>query len=340
LFLDLEEDARSYEEGLTLATSEIVENIGEPEFVEYLGEVYDKLKRMVELSIEQRLAKIFVDQETRLLMHKLAAGGVPTEELREWLELQTGKHYPDLGLVTLPLIRGGLVEEDWINAVSDNCIFLVNDLFGARFPPEQILKLAKSGGLNKEQNRELEKRVQEFFNGYTWNEDDTIQVGQLLLDPDIYDIIKTIRRKIVHSSELKELVEKDSTLKNIMRRLEQAKILTLMGSDKIEVKRGDEPLVLLLSDIHFEAFFPEFLVIRIEERLNSKDIHPDIAKRHLELLSETYMRMREKMKGRRKPKKVKEKEEAEAEAPSTLETFEAAESEEAEPSPTDEIEEE
>lgn len=337
LFLDLEEDARSYEEGLTLATSEIVENIGEPEFVEYLGEIFDKLKRMVELSIEQRLAKVFVDQETRLLMHKLSGGGIPSEELREWLELQTGKHYPDLGLVSLSLLRSGLVEEDWINAVSDNCIFLVSDLFGARFPPEQVLKLAKSGGLNKEQSRELEKRVQEFFNEYSWNEDDTIQIGQLLLDPDIYDILKTLRRKIVHRTELKELVEKETTLKNIIRRLEQAKVITKMGSTGIKVSRGEDPIILLLSDVHFESFFPEFLVIRLQERLTAKDIHPDIAKRHLELLSETYMRMREKMKERRKPKKIKEPEEAEV--PPTLEVFEAAEAEESEAAPAEETEE-
>ena len=35
LFMELDEEPRSYEEGLTLASSEIVENIGEPEFVEY-----------------------------------------------------------------------------------------------------------------------------------------------------------------------------------------------------------------------------------------------------------------------------------------------------------------
>ena len=333
LFMDLEEEPRAYEEGLTLASSEIVENIGEPEFVEYLGEVFEKLKRMVELSVEQRLAKVFVDQETRLLMHKLARGGIPAEELREWLELQTGKHYPDLGLVTLPLLRSGLVEEDWINAVSDNCVFLVNDLLGARFPPEQSLKLAKGGGLNKDQYREYETRIKGFFEGYQWTEEDTIMIGQLLLDPDIYDVTKTLRRKIAHKSELKGVVEKQASLDNVLRRLEQAQVITKMGSDSIDVEKKGDPLIMLTADVHFESFFPEFLVLRIQERLEAKDIHPDIAKRHLELLSETYMRMREKMKERKKRKKEEGEEElpemeaemapppelAEAEPPETAE---------------------
>ncbi len=309
LFMDLEEEPRSYEEGLTLASSEIVENIGEPEFVEYLGEVFEKLKRMVELSVEQRLAKVFVDQETRLLMHKLARGGIPAEELREWLELQTGKHYPDLGLVTLPLLRSGLVEEDWINAVSDNCVFLVNDLLGARFPPEQTIKLAKGGGLNKEQFNELETRVKSFFEGYQWTEEDTIMIGQLLLDPDIYDVTKTLRRKIAHKSELAGVVEKEASLDNVLRRLEQVQVITKFGENAIDVAANDDPLIVLMADVHFESFFPEFLVLRIQERLEAKDIHPDIAKRHLELLSETYMRMREKMKERKKRKKEEEEEE-------------------------------
>jgi hypothetical protein len=309
LFMDLEEEPRAYEEGLTLASSEIVENIGEPEFVEYLGEVFEKLKRMVELSVEQRLAKVFVDQETRLLMHKLARGGIPAEELREWLELQTGKHYPDLGLVTLPLLRSGLVEEDWINAVSDNCVFLVNDLLGARFPPEQSMKLAKSGGLNKEQYREYENRIKSFFEKYQWTEEDTIMIGQLLLDPDIYDVAKTLRRKIAHKSELTGVVEKEASLDNVLRRLEQAEVTTKMGGDSIEVSAQDDPLIMLTADVHFESFFPEFLVLRLQERLEAKDIHPDIAKRHLELLSETYMRMREKMKERKKRKKEEGEEE-------------------------------
>jgi hypothetical protein len=309
LFMDLEEEPRAYEEGLTLASGEIVENIGEPEFVEYLGEVFEKLKRMVELSVEQRLAKVFVDQETRLLMHKLARGGIPAEELREWLELQTGKHYPDLGLVTLPLLRSGLVEEDWINAVSDNCVFLVNDLLGARFPPEQSMKLAKSGGLNKQQYNEYEKRVKGFFEEYQWTEEDTMMIGQLLLDPDIYDVTKTLRRKIASKSELAGVVEKEASLDNVLRRLEQAQVITKMGTDSVEVSGKDDPLIILTADVHFEAFFPEFLVLRIQERLESKDIHPDIAKRHLELLSETYMRMREKMKERKKRKKEEGEEE-------------------------------
>jgi hypothetical protein len=313
LFLDLEEDARSFEEGLTLAAGEVVENIGEPQFVEYLGEVFEKLKRMVELSVEQRLAKVFSDQETRLLMHKLSRGGIPAEELREWLELQTGKHYPDLGLVTLPLLRGGLVQEDWINAVSDNCVFMVNDLLGARFPPEQVLKVAKAGGLNKQQMHEYEKRVREFFGAYVWSEDDTIQVGQLLLDPDVYDAVKTLRRKIIHKSELSGIIEKEASIENVVRRLQSAQVVLMMGEGSVDVEGSADPLMMLLSDIHFESFFPEFLVLRIQERLSAKDIHPDVAKRHLELLSETYMRMREKMKER-----VKRKEEeaiAEAEAP-------------------------
>jgi hypothetical protein len=314
LFLDLEEDARSFEEGLTLAAGEVVENIGEPEFVEYLGEVFEKLKRMVELSVEQRLAKVFSDQETRLLMHKLSRGGIPAEELREWLELQTGKHYPDLGLVTLPLLRGGLVQEDWINAVSDNCVFMVSDLLGARFPPEQVLKIAKAGGLNKQQMQEYEKRVREFFGAYVWSEDDTIQVGQLLLDPDVYDVIKTLRRKIIHKSELGGIIEKEASIENVVRRLQSAQVVMMMGETSVDAEGTTDPLMMLLSDIHFESFFPEFLVLRIQERLTAKDIHPDVAKRHLELLSETYMRMREKMKERVKRKEEEAAAEAEAEA--------------------------
>jgi hypothetical protein len=314
LFLELEEDARSFEEGLTLAAGEVVENIGEPEFVEYLGEVYEKLKRMVELSVEQRLAKVFSDQETRLLMHKLSRGGIPGEELREWLELQTGKHYPDLGLVTLPLLRGGLVQEDWINAVSDNCVFMVNDLLGARFPPEQVLKIAKSGGLNKQQAQEYEKRVRDFFSAYVWSEDDTIQIGQLLLDPDVYDVIKTLRRKIIHKSELGAIVEKEASIENVIRRLQSSQVIMMMGEKSVGAEGSADPLMMLHSDIHFESFFPEFLVLRIQERLTAKDIHPDVAKRHLELLSETYMRMREKMKERVKGKEEEVAPEAEAEA--------------------------
>ena len=324
LFMGLDEEPRSYEEGLTLAASEIVENIGEPEFVEYLGEVFEKLKRMVELSVEQRLAKVFVDQETRLLMHKLARGGIPAEELREWLELQTGKHYPDLGLVTLPLLRSGLVEEDWINAVSDNCVFLVNDLLGARFPPEQALKLAKSGGLNREQYNELENRVKSFFETYEWSEDDTVMIGQLLLDPDIYDVTKTLRRKIAHKSELASVVEKEASLDNVIRRLEQAQVISKFGENTIDVAANDDPLIVMQADVHFESFFPEFLVLRLQERLTAKDIHPDIAKRHLELLSETYMRMREKMKERKK-RKVEEEELPVVEAEMVVEPEEFAE---------------
>ena len=341
LFMELDEEPRAYEEGLTLASSEIVENIGEPEFVEYLGEVFEKLKRMVELSVEQRLAKVFVDQETRLLLHKLARGGISAEELREWLELQTGKHYPDLGLVTLPLLRSGLVEEDWINAVSDNCVFLVNDLLGARFPPEQSLKLAKGGGLNKQQYAEYETRVKGFFEEYQWTEEDTIMIGQLLLDPDIYDVTKTLRRKIAHKSELVGVVEKEASLDNVLRRLEQVQVITKMGEDTVEVSANDDPLIMLTADVHFESFFPEFLVLRIQERLEAKDIHPDIAKRHLELLSEMYMRMREKMKERKKRKKEEGEEElpemeaemtpppelAETEAPETTELLEVDEKE-------------
>ena len=139
-------------------------------------------------------------------------------------------------------------------------------------------------------------------------------IGSLLLDPDVYDVAKTLRRKIVPKSELSTVVEKPSSLDNVIRRLEQSQIITTMGENAVEVGANDDPLVMLLADIHFEAFFPEFLVLRIQERLTGKDIHPDIAKRHLELLSETYMRMREKMKERKKRKPDEEEEVPELEA--------------------------
>jgi hypothetical protein len=212
----------------------------------------------------------------------------------------------------------------------------VNDLLGARFPPEQVIKLAKGGGLNKEQFSELETRVKSFFEGYQWTEEDTIMMGQLLLDPDIYDVTKTLRRKITHKSELAGVVEKEASLDSVLRRLEQAQVITKFGENGIEVAANDDPLIVLMADVHFESFFPEFLVLRIQERLEAKDIHPDIAKRHLELLSETYMRMREKMKERKKRKEEEEKaeeelpemegemvpppEQAEVETPEALET--------------------
>jgi hypothetical protein len=189
----------------------------------------------------------------------------------------------------------------------------VNDLLGARFPPEQVIKLAKGGGLNKDQFREFEIRVKSFFEGYQWTEEDTIMMGQLLLDPDIYDVTKTLRRKITHKSELAGVVEKEASLDNVLRRLEQAQVITRFGENAIEVAANDDALIVLMADVHFESFFPEFLVLRIQERLEAKDIHPDIAKRHLELLSETYMRMREKMKERKKRKE--EEKEAEEELP-------------------------
>ena len=286
LFLDLDEDPTTFEDPLIDAAKNILDNIDKPELPEVLEWNFNLLSKRFTFTAEQYIAKVFASEDSRLVFYKLHEGGMDLDTLKEWLELQTGKYYSDINLVLAPLVKANLIARDWVPEISKDCVFLVMDAYGARIPAERIISAAKSHEIDAELAERYLLDVSNFFNSYQVTEEELINIAQVISDPNMYLVVKTLRESIIPRDDLAELLGYSAPiLESILEKLKSMSIITELEKDFIK-------WLFLLTDVRFNTFFPEYLVETIREKLTTNQINKYIALRHLELLKEQYLSIR------------------------------------------------
>jgi len=94
-----------------------------------------------------------------------------------------------------------------------------------------------------------------------------------------------LRENVGKISEIAEKTHIDENdAKDLLRRMELLDIVSFYEID------GEE-YAILKSDVTFKVFFPEYLVDKLQRRVMEGEIPREVAKRHLELLGEMYMRL-------------------------------------------------
>jgi hypothetical protein len=66
------------------------------------------------------------------------------------------------------------------------------------------------------------------------------------------------------------------------------KVLWLLEAEKVVVHFDDEGVWALLTNPRIETFIPEYVLPLIAKKVSEKEITPQIARRHLELLIQNY----------------------------------------------------
>jgi len=284
LILDSEEDADIYEEILSEVASDLLRKIDDPNFSQILIKEYEKISKLTKIEIEQRYAMIFSDNLRLLVLNKLTEEPITRTELLNYIEEQSNLPMLDFDILIAPLIKTGLVKSAFVEGIPDECYFLVRDIIAVRGPVENLLNAAKAGELPGGISSKYLNLVESFFKNYTPSIEDSSNISKLIINYDYYSLLKLLREKPVKHDELKEVLSLDNgELNKILDDFKKNNLIEFISDSE------GKTWVILISDIKFITFFPEYLIDVIRSKWNEGNIDQSLAIKHLNLLNEEYL---------------------------------------------------
>lgn len=284
-----EEDFDLVDEGLAgsgrlilALMNEDAESVNLEEIVK-AGSILEKTKE------EQRLASIFLTPSSALLLERMQNEGVEkAAKLSIWLKNQVQDEV-DLREAMAPLMNSGVVKVELVGKTSE-MVFLVKDIFGYRAPPVESLKRATHSFPSIAEK--YKEYVTAFFSPPPPNRgynptlpisdpnspilDDREKISRLLADSLNYMVLDSLRAEPLSASEV--------SLKTALPESIVRKVLWSLESEKVVIHFEDEDLWALLTNPRIESFIPEYVLPMIKKKVSEKEIAPQIARRHLELL--------------------------------------------------------
>jgi predicted transcriptional regulator len=247
-----------------------------------------------ELSEEQQLAEVFLTPSSALLLERMQKEGIEkAAKLSIWLREQIQNNDVDLREAMAPLMDSGVVKVELLGKTSE-IVFLVKDVFGYREPPvDSILKTKEAIPSIAEQYREF---VTEFFSPPPPNKgynptvpvdnanspifEDREKISRILAERIQYRVLTSLRDQPL---SIVDISQKTSLPESIVK-----KVLFALEAEKIAVRFDEGDLWGLLTNPRIESFLPEYVLPIISKKLSEKEISPEAARRHLELLIQTW----------------------------------------------------
>lgn len=259
-----------------------------------LDEILEKGSILTDLSEEQELAEVFLTPSSALLLERMQKEGVEkAAKLSIWLREHVQDNQVDLREAMGPLMDTGVVRVELLGKTSE-MVFLVKDVFGYREPPvDSLLKAKESLPSIAEKYSEY---VTEFFSppppnqGYNPTADtddpnspiieDREMIAKVLAERIQYRVLTALRAQPLTITE----ISKNTFLPESI----VQKILFTLEAEKVAIRFEDTDLWGLMTNPRIESFMPEYVLPVIAKKLSEKEISPEAARRHLELLMNTW----------------------------------------------------
>jgi len=259
----------------------------------HLEEILKNHSVLEEANEEQRYAQVFLTPSSALVLEKIESEGIEkAAKLAIWLRTQVQSNSVDLREAIFPLMNSGLVKVEVVGNVTET-VFLVKDVFAYRAPP--VDAITRAGESMPKLAGQYQERVAEFFTppppsrGYNPTIPSNDPNSPLVEDRE--KIARVVSRKIEYKV-LDSLRDEPLTVKQISEKtllpgeIVQNALLSL-ESDRVAAQLGAGVWALIANPV-MESFMPEFVLAMIAEKLSAKEITREIAKRHLEILAETW----------------------------------------------------
>ena len=259
-----------------------------------LEEILEKGSVLKDLSEEQKLAEVFLTPSSALLLERMQKECIEkTAKLSIWLREQVQNDEVDLREAMAPLMDTGVVRVELLGKTSE-MVFLVKDVFGFREPPVDSILNTKEAipSIIKTYN----KYVTEFFSPAPPNKgynptlrgddpnspilEDREKIAKVLAERIQYTVLASLREQPL---SITEISQKTFLPENVVQ-----KILFTLEAEKIAIRFDYTDLWGLLTNPRIETFMPEYALPIIAKKLSEKEISPEAARRHLELLMKTW----------------------------------------------------
>jgi len=273
LLLKPTEDATSYEDALIEVASKIFENLLEKKYIEKLPEFYKFLEKYPVLTRDQKIASILLDPIKSFVFKMLLEHGcVSKDQLQEEITKNLSVKTFDINAVLASMIKSGLVVSEWVEGVPSEVVFLVRDFEIVRVPPS-VKKIPAN----------VKNAVRDFFSKYKKSPRDVAILTRVITDPEIYEIVKTL--KLHGGMSAGEISEKTG--------ISEDKIFNYLGwlrrnNFVVEVEGKGESKFYLISEPMVVTFYPEYQIKSVIEKYNEGILPAKQAIRYLLFLKESY----------------------------------------------------
>lgn len=259
-----------------------------------LSEILRSGKSLSGLTDEQMYAEVFLTPSSALLLERMQTEAVEkSAKLSIWLKSQTQSDEVDIREAMDPLMKSGVVKVEMVGKTSET-VFLVKDLFGYREPPvDSVAKAIEGMPSLAAKYRDF---VAEFFSppppskGYNPTlpvddpnspiVEDREHISRLLSDRLHFMILDCLREQPLSAAQISE--------KTALPESAVMRVLWSLESEKVAVRFEEDDIWALLTNPRIEAFMPEYLLPIVAKKLSEKEISPEAARRHIQLLIENW----------------------------------------------------
>ena len=166
-------------------------------------------------------------------------------------------------------------------------IFLTNDIMIIRLPPSQLLKDPVDRGLPGDLKDDYLLECRKYFQNYKPSEQDNLGIINLIVNPQIYEVLKLLRTSIVTRNDLEKLKKKgvediDMVLRNLW---ESQTIQVFQDTNANEY-------FCLISDFYVNLLFPKYLLKTIKDQYDTKSKADQVIIEYLNVLEDTYQNLK------------------------------------------------
>ncbi len=284
LFLNLEEDPDEYEDALINGSRLILKNLENDAYKAMIPSIFQRISAYPKYNDEQKLAIIYNDEVNRLIINRLREEGVFSKsELKIWLKDVYRSLLTDIDSVLTELIKKEVIKESSVKGTLSEMIFLLNDLIMIRRPPIDLYNNPVENGLPEQFIDDYKRQITTFFESYLPNEDDNLNVLEMILDPEIYLVLRLLRKNMASRSMLEKLKARglddiDETLKKMW----DAKMISVF-QDKNQTE-----YYALISDFYIRKLYPKYILNRIIQQYEVKSKSNEVLLEYLNVLENNF----------------------------------------------------
>ncbi|UYP44324.1 hypothetical protein NEF87_000609 [Candidatus Lokiarchaeum ossiferum] len=301
LVLKIEEDGDTFEEGLVEISRQIMSNLDTETLRSILPPLFQRLSVYPSLNPEQKLALIYSSEVKRMILKRMHEEIILTKsELAIWLKDQHKDMFVDLDNIITSLIKANLVKSSSVKGISSDVLFLAKDTMMIRKPPANLFKDPVDHHLPESLKAAYQGEVRGFFRNYKPSEDDNLlMIDRIILNPQIYEVLKLLREAFVTKNDIEKLRKKGvDDVDGVLRDLWQTKMMGVFKDAQETEYYG------LVSDFYIGTYYPRHALNTIRHQYSHNVQNPNALLKAIEIMREEY-RAIEKAK-KKKEKKSEE----------------------------------
>ncbi|MBY8985798.1 MAG: DUF2341 domain-containing protein [Candidatus Lokiarchaeota archaeon] len=284
LLLNIDDDPDMYEGGMADILRVLLDNVEDDSYIQMMPSFFQRLSVYPSLSDEEILSLNYQDEIKRMIIENLRdVGAISKSELMIWLRDKYVEGFIDIEATLLELLKRDIVKQVSVKGFPSELIFLTNDFFMLRVPPNKLFKDPANKGLPTQFLKEYREEITRFFQNYQPTSEDNLKIISLLINPQAYETIRLLRTSIVTLQDLEKLKKKGvDDAPSIIRSLWDNKMVKVFRDE------NDIEYYALLSDFYMDLIFPKYLLSVIKTAYEQRSQPNRVLIEYLKSLEDTY----------------------------------------------------